>query len=245
MFIQNLRFRFHLPNRRQFRAGLLLSFARLAVIAAVAAPAFSGSDSVEARDQLYEFHINAGPLEDVIAQFSRQTHTSVLYDAGLLKNRNAQAVDGLFSYPSALEALLVATGIGARNVDDKSFVLVETKNAVTSNVEDAPTREASLTLGTLHVDGPEDFSFYSSILAADLQQALCKRSGLRFVTLLVRANLWVDRFGRVEHAELSRSTGDRARDERLVQVLNEFSVSKPPPAGLPQPVLVSIDFRRI
>ncbi len=215
----------------------------LGLIGGTAIPAVAQSKTTEALGQLYEIHIPPGPLETAIAAFTRQTHTSVLYDAGLMKNRDAQAVNGLFSYSSALEALLAGTGIDARYVDGKSFVLVETDNAAA--VGGGSVHQASITLETLHVDAPIDFSFYSSILAADLQRALSRRPTLRSQTLFVRANLWVDRTGRVEHAELSRSTGDKGRDENVVRALGEFSVSKPPPEGLPQPVLVSIDFRRL
>jgi TonB family protein len=225
---------------RRLIARLLVGFIGIA-----AHPAFAQSKTPEAHDQLYEFHIPSGPLETAIATFTRQTHTSVLFDAGLVQNHQALAVDGLFSYPTALEALLTGTGIGVRYADAKSFVLVETQSAATGREGNALSREASITLGTIHIDAPTDFSFYSSILVADLQRSLSQRPSLRTLSFFVRANLWVDRSGRVEHAELSRSTGDKGRDERVVQALGEFAVSKPPPDGLPQPVLVSIDIRRL
>ena len=209
-----------------------------------ALPALCDTNSISLHDELYEFHIPSGTLEASIAAFTRQTHTSVLYDADLIKKHPAPAVDGLFSYSSVLEALLVGTGLGSRYADDKSFVLVETER---SGVADAGglRREGSIALGMLHVDGPDDFSFYGSLLAADLQRALSKQARLRSATLFVQANLWVDPGGRVAHAELARSTGDISRDERLVGVLNAFAVSRPPPEGLPQPVMISINFRHI
>ncbi|GAA0528126.1 TonB family protein [Rhizomicrobium palustre] len=206
--------------------------------------AFAQSTTAEPHDQLYEFHIPSGPLETAIAAFTRQTHTSVLFDAGLVRNREAHVVDGLFTYPSALEALLNGTGIGVRYADDKSFVLVETINAA-ADTQSGLVRKASISLGTLHIDAPADFSFYSSILVADLQRALSRKASLRTLSFFVRANLWVDRAGRVEHAELSRSTGDKGRDESVVQALGEFAISKPPPVGLPQPVQVSINIQRL
>lgn len=210
-----------------------------------AQPAFCGSDSTSFHDELYEFHIPPGGLEAAIAGFTRQTHTSVLYDADLVKRRAASAVNGWFSYSSALEMLLMGTGLQVRYADDKSFVLVDGAVVEAADAGGDAQREASITLGMLHVDGPEDFSFYGTILATDLQRALSRQPGLRSVTLFVQANLWVDPGGRVAHAELARSTGDSLRDERLVDVLKAFAVSRPPPQGLPQPVTVSIDFRHI
>jgi len=219
--------------------------AAIATFLAICVPALSQDEPGRQRDKLYEFHFPAASLETSIAHFTRQTNTSVLYEAGLINSRSAPAVDGMFSYPSALEALLAGTGIAVRYADDKSFVLVDAERDAETHATYGAVREASITLGALHVDGPEDFSFYGSLLAADLQMALSKRPRLRSVTLFVQANLWVDRAGRIEHAELSRSTGDRMHDERLVEALREFSVSKPPPEGLPQPVQVAIDFRHV
>jgi hypothetical protein len=213
--------------------------------AAAAGPALAQDRQSQGHDLLYEFHIPAGALDASIVRFTRLTHTSVLYESGLLKDRESCAIDGLFSYPSALDAMLADTGIAVRYADDNSFVLVDRVKAAESGAEIRPVREASILLGMLHVDAPTDFSFYSEILAADLQRALSRRSSLRSLSLLVQANLWVDGFGRVQHAVLARSTGDTKQDRRLVEALGEFAVSKPPPEGLPQPVLVSIDIRHL
>ena len=209
----------------------------------IAGPAKAQSWQVRDGEPQIEFHIPAGPLETAIASFSRQTSLSVLYDNAILQGRPAPAVDGMFSRKSALETLLKGTGVAVRYADAKSFVLVadEAQTALCNCVWDGPP----LVLGTLHVAAPRDYSLYSSLLASDLQSMLRKKAGVRTLNLLVRADIWVDQLGHVEHAELRYSTGSKAHDEDLVQTLNEFAVSRPPPDDMPQPVLVSINIQQL
>ncbi len=93
-------------------------------LAAVAASAFVAPAPVRAAGQVQQFHIPAGPLDQALAAYGRQTHRQLLYTTDLVAGHRAPALEGPFDDDQALERLLAGTGIQVRRAG-RAFVLVQ------------------------------------------------------------------------------------------------------------------------
>jgi hypothetical protein len=107
---------------------------------------------------------------------------------------------------------------------------------------DAPV----LSLDTLHVrdvaqiGDHAEYRLYAGIVQDDIQSVLHKDEEIHSESYNIGISLWVSASGIVQRSEVFRSTGDHDRDASIMRVVRNVTISKPPPANMPQPVSVVI-----
>jgi hypothetical protein len=91
----------------------LSMFHRVCVfVVGIATPlALAGGQDIPKLDQLAVFHIESGPLESALIQFSRQADVQVVIAPTSKANVTASAVHGKLAASAALTALLRGTGL--------------------------------------------------------------------------------------------------------------------------------------
>lgn len=88
------------------------------------------------------------------------------------------------------------------------------------------------------------FGSYKGVLAADIKAALDADRRVRAQSYNLTLELWIGRDGRIERVELGGTTGDRAVDKNLRQVLADIGrVREAPPLEMPQPVRLRVTSR--
>ncbi|MEI9991683.1 MAG: secretin and TonB N-terminal domain-containing protein [Rhizomicrobium sp.] len=213
--------------------------------AALGSPAAAEDAPVVKSSERIEFDIPSQPLEMAIVAFGERAGMQVLYDSSLARGLRSSAVKGSFTRDDGLLALLAGTNLTARHVDASSFVLLPATGA--GAALDSPVHAIEggvLSLDTLRVDAPaDDFNAYSAVIRSDLLKALQRNAKTRAGNFVVHANIWIGPAGEVRRSELSLSTGSRTRDKAIVEILDGFAVSQPPPAGLPQPIAIRIEVK--
>jgi hypothetical protein len=162
--------------------------------------------------------IPSQPLEDALYAFGAATGMEIIVDGGAVTGRRSTEVKGNFSPEQALGILLIGTGLDARPIG---------------------ARAITLTLGRQEPAKTTIFRSYSAILQDAALRQLCRDKDIRFGTYRIAMQLWLNQAGGVERVELLSSTGDRARDIRIGQLLKGLSGAKPPET-LPQPVVMVI-----
>jgi protein TonB len=85
---------------------------------------------------------------------------------------------------------------------------------------------------------------FASRLAAELESDLRRVPELRAANYEIRLRVWVDGEGRVSRCDLLGTTGQRAVDARLSEVMERTDVCVgPPPAEFPNPVILMVRSR--
>lgn len=88
------------------------------------------------------------------------------------------------------------------------------------------------------------FGSYKGVLAADIKAALDADRRVRSQSYNLTLELWIGRDGRIERVELGGTTGDRAVDKNLRQVLADIGrVREAPPFEMPQPIRLRVTSR--
>jgi hypothetical protein len=232
--------------------GLLLLACGLTCVtgsAAVAGPAAAATRpqegaSTAGRAEQLEFDIPSQPLVVALEAYSGASGAQILYDSNLASGRQSAEIKGIFTHEAALQALLAGTGLAARYTDTNDIVLVPVSKEgdITHEARliDAPT----LFLDTLRVEGVQAdrraYNDYAHIVQAEIQRALRENATTRSGSYKIGVKLWVSGSGAVLRSEIFRSTGDDARDREIARTLGAITISKAPPADMPQPVSVVI-----
>ncbi|MFT4172327.1 MAG: secretin and TonB N-terminal domain-containing protein [Rhodocyclaceae bacterium] len=175
-----------------------------------------------------QFDIPAQALASALERYAVMADQTVLFSDALVAGRTSAAVRGRMTPRAALQALLAGTGLEAETavgVGGSTFVLKRTPPAPASS---APVAAAQL-----------DRS-YDGLLQRRVWQALCRNPATTPGTYRAAMQIDVDENGRVIAPHLLSTTGDEARDQAIVATLHGLQLDYPPPAGLPQPVLLVI-----
>lgn len=93
-------------------------------LGAVAAIAIVAPGPARAASAVQEFRIAAGPLDQALAAYARQTRRQLLYSSALVAGRTSQALNGRYSDDEALKILLRGTGLAVRRAGH-AWVLVQ------------------------------------------------------------------------------------------------------------------------
>ena len=111
------------------RMATLACVAALAVCV-VAAPLTRAERAadVDARDAA-QFDISSGPLADALDRFGDQSGLQIVYDPRLVAGRNAAAVSGRMRRRDALDRLLAGSGVGWKQVNEMTVMLVEPEHS--------------------------------------------------------------------------------------------------------------------
>ncbi len=222
-------------------AALLVAAALAVVLAARAAEPEPSSASGP-----ITFDIPAQPLPNALHAYSRRVGVQVLYDSGSASGHQSVAVQGTLTPEQALTHLLGNTDLQVRHVGADAITLV----APTVREQDVPPldplSDADLSLGELRVRATarandlERFADYSDVVRTEIQRAL--QNNARSATGNYRAvlDLWIDATRTIRKAALLRPTGDDARDNAITTTLQGLTISRPTPAGAPQPIRVGV-----
>ena len=196
------------------------------------------------------FHIPVQPLAGALQAYGERTGVQVLYESSSARGRSSAAVEGDFTPEAALNLLLAGTDLRVRYIRQDAITLA--LPSVEDSVPPAtPLAAADLSLGTLRVraagegDDTARLRDYSEIVQSDIQKALQKNAKTRAGNYRTVVDLWIDRSRTVQRAEMFRSTGDRERDAAVAATLRGLTISKPAPAGMPQPVRLVIAVKSV
>jgi hypothetical protein len=162
--------------------------------------------------------IPSQPLEDALYAFGAATGIEIIVDGDAVTGRRSAEVKGTLSARQALRILLTGTGLDSYPIGARAITLSLSKQQ--------PSNSAI-------------FRNYSVILQNAALRQLCGDKDIRFGTYRLAMQLWLDHAGSVVRVELLSSTGDRARDLRISELLKGISGAKPPEM-MPQPVVMVI-----
>lgn len=240
--------------RRSTAAALVVGLWALAAPAAISAQAPVQVQAPPSPDQaLIRFDIPARPLSAAIEAYALATGVQVLYDRPPSDAQRSPGVTGLRTREAALDALLAGTGLHAVFTHRNTVVLrPDEERPAARDFGPPPTDEAVLPLDTLEVRGEAtippaagqslDLRLYGGVVGSAVHQALLAdrltASGRYRVTL----KLWIAPSGAVERV-VAGSSGDRERDLAIATVVRQVVIDPPPPAGLPQPVVLVVRSR--
>lgn len=169
--------------------------------------------------------IPAQPLVSALEQYGDATGREVLYSAALAEGRRSGAVRGVFAPETALRLLLEGTGLSARFLPDRSFVLT-------------PAAPAARAAAARMPDAAARRGYYAQIQAG-LRQALCAAGEARPGSYRVSILFWLGPSGDVVRHERLASTGRAGTDRAIDAALGGLRFGPPPP-GFAQPVLVTV-----
>jgi hypothetical protein len=174
------------------------------------------------------FDIPAQPLGGALSGYASATHIQLFVDASLTSGRRSAALHGVFTAEAGLFGLIAGTGLTALPIGDEGFTLIplqEMQAGKGGEELQSDTRLSAL-----------EFVDYSARLQRDLTAALCRREDTRPGSYRTLVRLWLGSSGSVTRADVLTSTGDRARDETLLNALRSSVAGEAPPRGLPQPI---------
>jgi hypothetical protein len=201
------------PNRR---VGLSLVFTLGLSLTPLCRAAVAQETNVE-----FNFDIPAQALSTALDQYGNITGQDVLYDSALTVGRRSAAVQGRLSPDSALVILLETTSLYASHLTRNSFILLPVR-PVTDGAASPPV-----------------VAYYGRIQAG-LRAALCSGEQTQPGSYRLAMRFWIDSAGNVARFEQLGTTGAPDLDARIGRTLTRLNIGVPPPAELPQPVLVVV-----
>lgn len=173
-----------------------------------------GSDETHAPTR---FDIDAQPLAKALRAFSEATGIAVLFDDDLVASLSTQGVHGVVDPRDALRILLVDTGLEAHFASMNAFT-VTARPTSRQDVESAPPPAA----------GDASHAAIDERRAAAIQhaieRALCADERTRPGTYRLAMQVWIDDGGIVSRVSALGSSGDDARDRRVVEALDGLHV---------------------
>lgn len=182
-----------------------------------AGPGRAIEPSIDSAGAVQRFDLPGQPLKSALALYDAQTHLSVFFASALIEGRLASAVQGQFAPVDALHRLLQGSGLVARAVAADAFVLLP---APPEEVEAAPAPVP-------HEAAPGDLA-YRARLQTRVLAALCAREGLALGSYRLALRLHVDADGRASQVRLLDTTGDRARDARILAAAARIDIGQAP-----------------
>lgn len=175
-----------------------------------------------AQEQRIDFDIPAQPLDAALSYYGDATGREALYDTSLADGRTSGSVQGLLTPNEALRKLLTGTGLFARFVAERSFVLL-------------PAPPASLQ--ARQPQTPAHRHYYG-LIQGSLLEALCRSRHAHPGSYRIAVALWIDPSGRIDRSERIGSAGADDIDRQIDVTLRSVQFSEPPPADLAQPVVI-------
>ncbi|WP_152535587.1 STN domain-containing protein [Bradyrhizobium sp. Ai1a-2] len=170
------------------------------------------------------YDIPAQDLDAALNVYMKVSGAPVLYEAPLTSGRRSMPVKGYLAPAPALRVLLLGTGLAARRVGNDAFSIV----VATAQDADAP---AAPLMPSSH---------FGVVLQASVMRAVCRAPKTRPGSYRIALALWIGPTGNVQSSALIGSTGDEARDAALIAVLQNVTVGVGPPAGMSQPIILTI-----
>lgn len=169
-----------------------------------------------------DFDIPMQPLATALEAFSAASRYQILMAETELGVTRSNAVKGVMPPREALARMISGKGLEARFTSARAAIIVR------------DVRSASTV-----VPAPKDEADYNATLQSAVMVALCRDAGTLPGSYRAALDLWASSAGRIEQATLLNSTGDPARDKRIVAALRVLDVVPPPP-GLAQPTTLLV-----
>jgi Secretin and TonB N terminus short domain len=214
---------------------LALGFAVLTIFS-VDDPVFGQlRQGTQRADAVFDFDIPPQSLDSALAAYARVSGLPLLYDSALTRGRRSNGVRGRMPASRALTRLLDGAGVGVRFTADGSAAIVRL-TAPAIRLAPVNVRATPMIGG-----GPNaEAVAYAQLVQEETKAALRRNPVSRAASYLVSVRLWIDKAGAVTRcAPIDAATGAEA--DRLCDVARTVTFSRPPPAGLPQPL--RIEFR--
>lgn len=216
----------------------LVSLVGIALVACMTGPwtsARAQSDAAPLRPQAARiaFDIEAQPLAAALEQYGRATGLPVFFDAERVAGRHAAPVHGLFDAQAALDALLAGTGLVADDAGvgaTTAFVLRLTPG-VPASARPADAVQAAPATAHRGYDGLVQTRVWEALCAHPRAAPGGYRAAMRFV---------IDGTGRIAHAFLLHTSGERVRDEAILDTLRQLRIDRAPPPDMAKPLTMLI-----
>lgn len=205
--------------------GVLSAFAlALCVIVCFVAPGFGQAAAFH--ETPIEFDIAAQALASALDRYGDATGREVFYDTALAEGRRSGGVKGSFTPAAALDVLLEGTGLSARFMADRSFVLL-------------PIPPGGRQAAAPAAPSIAQQQYYARI-QENLKDAFCRRRDAQPGRYRIVAVFWIGPSGAVQRVQRLGSAGSIDLDRGIDEALHSVRLDAPPPPGFMQPVLIMI-----
>lgn len=161
------------------------------------------------------FDIDAQTLATALRAFSEASGTAVLFDDGLVADRQTQGIHGEASPRDALRILLLGTGLEAR---------FSSMNAFTVTLPDTAAAEPPRAPKPTEADEPTLDNGSAGVLQSAIERALCSRAATRPGAFRLAMQLWIDPAGSVANAVALAPSDDPARDDKVLSAVRTVRV---------------------
>lgn len=195
------------------------------------------------------FNIPAQPLSAALEAYGVVTGNQLIYDSRLIQRRRSNPVIGLFSPETALRMLLDGTDLTIRYTGPRDITLVSIERIRIGDRQSAAEvtgAAGELTLDTLYVDvapgvaDRPDFTAYGRAVRLEVKRALANTPNTANRIYHIQFDVEVDRQGRIERANLLRSSGSGDVDRLVRHVIEDVRLNQPPPSDMPQPIRITV-----
>lgn len=210
---------------RQCLSSMLVSMLAMMLASAVAETALAQPSSLESEIQ---FDIPAEPLAKALDAYSAATGREVFYDGAVGAGQRSAEVKGTFTPYNALKMLLSGTEFAVSPSGPGGYTLLH-----------APEKSARA-VAAARIASDRQYTRYFAIIQANIRTALCRNAETRPGSDRFLFKFWIAPSGAVQRSELTRSTGNQARDAALAEVLRSLTFDEPPPAHMPQPITMVV-----
>ncbi len=194
-------------------------------------PAPAGTEQ-EPRSTI-QFSIPRQPLALALDRYGAITGLPVFFDAALVADRMASAVQGLYTPLVALQIMLSDTGLTARHTksanQDDAFVLrlIDTPSAEPAKAKDAAELQRKIRQ-------------YDGLIQARIREALCGNKRIVPGDYRIPVRFFINASGQIWNPELLASTGEQARDVNIIDTLKAVRLERLPPPEIAQPFTMVI-----
>jgi len=210
------------------------------------ATALAAGNQENDKPKVFLFNIPAQPLQSALITYAGVVGRQLMYDSTRAKTMRSRAVIGLFTADTALRMLIAGTDLTI--VPTGSDVALVPWATIRANAAQGvgSDGETMLVLDTLYVSVPPgaeqrpDFSAYGQLVRNQILKTLSNDPRTAKRVFKVQVDLWVAPNGAITETRLTRSSGMSAFDATLLQTIGSIVVSRAPPAGMRQPIHVTV-----
>ncbi len=174
----------------------------------------------------FVFDIPAQPLASALDAYSATTGLEILYGSDIASSRRSSAVRGAFTAAAALQQLLGGTNLSARAIAQNAVTVEGGASAPASTFQPAP-------------DSSPHRYFYG-LIQTDVRRIFCQDDEIRPGHYRAVLKFMVAADGQIRQSTLLGTTGSEERDRAITRALDATSLEAPPPADLPQPIMMVI-----
>ena len=211
----------------------------------LAAPAAANDDPDPWRSPVQTYDVPAQSLNSALSRFAETSGVDVLVDEAVVRGRRSNAVVGQFGPPQALRRMLDGTGLVARFTSRRSAVISRAGGTGASEQPITSPSGNSIVLDRMEVTAsrrigaprPVFNGRFITDMAGQIRRIMTV-SGLvdKGSDARVRLQMRLRDDGTLHDVRVVLPSADRARDARIVALLEGARLDIALPEGLPQPI---------